>query len=99
MADLIIVSWRDIPAQVIVKAGRRSARRELPKWFAEAIDSCAMGTQASDAESYLAQWRRGAALPCGDDLEAEADAALARLVADYDAARLKRLVAAGGRDA
>ena len=99
MADLIIVSWRDIPAQVIVKAGRRSARRALPEHFAEAIDRCAMGAQASDAESYLAQWRRGTPLPCGDDLEAEADAALARLVADYDAARLKRLVAAGGRDA
>jgi hypothetical protein len=30
MADLIIVYWRDIPAQVIVKKGRASAKRELP---------------------------------------------------------------------
>ena len=30
MADLIIVYWRDIPAQVIVRKGRRSAKRELP---------------------------------------------------------------------
>ena len=28
MAQLTIVYWRDIPAQVIVKAGRRSAKRE-----------------------------------------------------------------------
>lgn len=98
MADLIIVFWRDIPAQIIVKAGRRSAKRQLPQRFAEAIDRCAMASQASDSESYLDAWRRGAPVPCGDDLEAEADAAMARLEADYDAARLQRLVAAGGQD-
>lgn len=98
MADLVIVFWRDIPAQIIVKAGRRSAKRELPMRFAEAIDRCAMATQASDSESYLEAWRRSAPVPCGDDLEDEADAAMARLEADYDASRLKRLVGAGGQN-
>ena len=98
MADLIIVFWRDIPAQVIVKDGRRSAKRALPERFAEAIDRCAMASQASDAESYLDAWRRGEPVTCGDDLELEADAAMARLEAEYDALRLKRLVAAGGQD-
>ena len=98
MADLIIVFWRDIPAQIIVKAGRRSARRQLPKRFAEAIDRCAMASQASDSESYLEAWRRGEPVPCGDDLETQADAAVAHLEAHYDTVRLRRLVAAGGQD-
>ena len=33
MAQLIIVYWRDMPAQVIVKQGRTSAKRELPERF------------------------------------------------------------------
>ena len=37
-ANLIIVYWRDIPAQVIVKKGRTSAKRELTLRFTEAID-------------------------------------------------------------
>ncbi|TJW83977.1 MAG: hypothetical protein E5X43_21975, partial [Mesorhizobium sp.] len=42
MADLIVVYWRDIPAQVIVKKGRQNAKRELPLRFTEAIDMSAM---------------------------------------------------------
>ena len=33
MADLVVVYWRDIPAQVIVKKGRANAKRELPLRF------------------------------------------------------------------
>ena len=79
MAERIVVYWRDIPAQVIVKAGRKAAKRELPERFIQAIDACAMRTGARDTDAYLAEWRRGAPEPCGDDLEAEADATLARL--------------------
>ena len=97
LADRIIVYWRDIPAQVIVKAGRKSvAKRELPERFTHAIDACAMRVGAKDTDSYLAEWRRGAPEPCGDDLEAEADAALARLENDYGRDRLRQLVDNGG---
>lgn len=96
MAELVIVSWRDIPAQVIAKAGRKTARRELSKRFIEAIDRVAMRTGASGDDAYLADWRRGAPQPCDDDLEAVADAEAARLEALYDDARLKALVASGG---
>ena len=37
MAEVTIVYWRDIPAQVIAKHGRQSAKRELPARFAEAL--------------------------------------------------------------
>jgi Virulence factor len=97
LADRIVVYWRDIPAQVIVKAGRKSvAKRELPERFVQAIDACAMRVGAKDTDSYLAEWRRGAPEPCGDDLEAEADAALARLENEYGRDRLRQLVDNGG---
>ena len=97
MAERIIVYWRDIPAQVIVKAGRKSAKRELPERFVQAIDACAMRVGASDTDAYLAEWRRGAPEPCGDDLESEAEAALQRLENDYGRDRLRQLVDNGGR--
>ncbi len=96
MADRIIVYWRDIPAQVIIKSGRKTAKRELPERFAQAIDMCAMRVGARDEDAYLAEWRRGAPEPVGDDLEAEAEAAFARLESEYGRDRLRALVANGG---
>ena len=97
MAERIIVYWRDIPAQVIVRAGRKAtAKRELPERFVQAIDACAMRVGAKDADAYLAEWRRGAPEPCGDDLESEAEAALARLEKEYGRDRLRQLVDNGG---
>lgn len=98
MADLVVVFWRDIPAQVIVRKGRQSARRELPLRFTEAIDMCAMRVGARDTDAYLAEWRRADPIAVGDDLEAEAEAAARRLEADFPDDRLKALVKAGGHD-
>jgi hypothetical protein len=97
MAELIVVSWRDIPAQVIVKRGRQSARRSLSPRFQEAIDRAAMRAGLQDDDAYLEQWRR-ASTPCGDDLEAEAEAAAARIEADYPAPRVRTLVEQGGAE-
>ena len=99
MAKLTILYWRDIPSQVIVKAGRATAKRELPKRFIEAIDAAAMKSGASSTDAYLADWRRGDPTSCGDDLETEASAAAAKLEADYDHARLVALVRNEGREA
>ncbi len=98
MAQRIVVYWRDIPTQVIVKQGRTAEKRELPERFVQAVDRAAMRSGASDTDAYLAEWRRGAPEPCGDDLAAEADAALADLLARYDQARLDALAISGGRD-
>ena len=99
MAELILVCWRDIPAQVIVKAGRRSAKRQLDERFQEAIDRAAMRAGLRDSDAYLGEWRRSTGGSCGDDLEPEADAAAARIDADYPPERLRALVANGGREA
>jgi hypothetical protein len=96
MAELIVVFWRDIPAQVIVKAGRRSAKRPLSERFQEAIDRAAMHAGLHDTDAYLGEWRRVAAGNCGDELEAEVERAAGRLEADYPAERLRDLAANGG---
>jgi Virulence factor len=96
MAELIVVSWRAIPAQVIVKAGRRTAKRPLPDRFQEAIDRAAMRAGLRDTDAYLGEWRRVVAGSCGDELEAEAERAAAKLEADYPTERLRTLVANGG---
>jgi hypothetical protein len=99
MANLTILYWRDIPSQVIVKAGRTSAKRELSERFIRSIDAAAMRAHASSADDYLANWRRGEPTPCGDDLEAEASVAAARLEAEYDTHRLAVLAKRDGREA
>jgi len=97
MADLIIVYWRDIPAQVIVKKGRQNAKRELPLRFTEAIDMAAMRSGAAETDAYLAEWRKADPVSVGDDLEAEAAKAAADIDAQYDRERRVALAKAGGK--
>ncbi len=96
MADLIVVYWRDIPAQVIVKKGRTAAKRELSLRFTEAIDMCAMRTGAGGTDAYLAEWRKADPVPVSDELEEEATKAMSRIEAEYPHERLVALVKAGG---
>ena len=96
MAELIVVSWRDIPAQVIVRAGRRTAKRPLSARFQEAIDRAAMRANLHGSDAYLGEWQRIFAGSCDDDLEAAAEVAAARLESDYPPERLRTLVANGG---
>lgn len=98
MADLIVVYWRDIPAQIIVKKGRANAKRELPLRFTEAIDMAAMRSGAAESGAYLAAWRKADPVPVGDDLEAEADKAVADFDARYGQERLVALAKAGGKE-
>ncbi|MGI9336329.1 MAG: virulence factor, partial [Gammaproteobacteria bacterium] len=67
MAKLITVYWRDIPAQVIAKRGRETAKAKLAARFQEAIDRAAMRAGKGSSDKYLEDWRRGAA-KCGGDL-------------------------------
>ncbi len=97
MANLIVTYWRDIPSQVTVKAGRKEEKRMLDARFQEAIDMAAMRGEATDTDAYLADWRRTAPVAVGDDLAAEADKAKADLELQYDMARLKALIANGGK--
>ncbi|NQV99652.1 MAG: virulence factor [Rhodospirillales bacterium] len=98
MASLTTLYWRDIPAQVIAKAGRTAAKRQLSDRFQEAIDRAAMRTKAHDAGTYLEEWRRGEPQPCDTDLESAVAAAAQALETAYDEDRLARLVKSGGSE-
>lgn len=98
MANLIIISWRDIPAQVIVKRGRETAKVQLTTRFIEAVDRAAMRAGRGTSNAYLADWQRSPPQPCGDDLESVASAEAARIEAAYTDERLEQLVRAKGVD-
>jgi hypothetical protein len=98
LAQLIVVFWRDIPAQVIVKAGRTSAKRELPLRFTEAIDMAAMRSGAAETDAYLAEWRRAEPVEVAGDLEQLAQDAMERLEREYPQDRLVTLAKAGGKE-
>lgn len=97
-ARLITVYWRDIPAQVIAKRGRESARVMLSARFQEAIDRAAMRAGRGGSEAYMADWRREPR-ECSDDLQGEAEAAAERLEASYSDDDLAALTRAYGRAA
>ena len=97
MAKLTVVYWRDIPAQIIVKAGRKAAKRELSLRFTEAIDMCAMKTGAADSEEYLADWRRAEPIEVSSDLELEAENAMQEIETKYTKDVLVKLVNQGGK--
>ena len=96
MADLIVVYWRDIPAQVIVKAGRKTERRQLAKRFEVAIDAAAMKAGMTGTDAYLEQWRRADPVAVEGDMAEAADQAVERLETEFDKERLKGLVHNGG---
>lgn len=97
MAKLTTVYWRDIPAQVIAKRGRTSAKSQLPLRFQEAIDRAAMRAGKGSSDAYLSEWRRESRA-CGDDLKAEARAEADRLSAMYSDEDLARLIRSKGQN-
>ena len=49
--ELVIMYWRDIPAQLFAKAGRVKARRELTPRFQAAIDAAGRAAWLAGAGS------------------------------------------------
>ena len=96
MPEVVIVYWRDIPAQVIVGKGRRAAKKTLPERFEQAIDRCAMKVGAKDADAYLADWRKAEPVKMDGEDTAILDSEVARLDAEYDQNRIKELIANEG---
>lgn len=94
-SELITILWRDIPAQVTARAGRRKKAVELPGRFQTAIDRAAMVAGKQTYDQYIGEWHR-TAKACGGDVEAEAVAEAARLEREYPLERLARMAANGG---
>ena len=96
VAKLIVISWRDVPSQVVTRQGRDTVRVQLSARFQEAVDRAAMRAGKGSSDAYIADWKRGEPRECGDDLKAEAIAEAARLEARYSDADLERLIRAKG---
>jgi hypothetical protein len=92
---LTVISWRDIPSQVIAREGRRTAKAMLGPRFQAAVDQAATLAGLSEMDAYIAEWRR-TGRPCGADLESEVAAEVARIEQQYPRARLAALAAGLG---
>lgn len=94
-AQVIVISWRDIPAQVNAQKGRDRHQVILPAKFQRAIDRAKRKAHIYTAQEDIAQWNR-VSRPCTDDLAAEAQAEADRIEAAYSPDHLGRLGFLGG---
>ena len=96
MAKLISIYWRDIPAQVVGRAGRKSSfKKELAPRFAKAIDRAAMRAGRGSSDAYLEDWRRVSEEVEGN-LQVHVDERVAALENEFNAEFLEKVVKAGG---
>jgi hypothetical protein len=93
-----IVYWRDIPAQVKVKAGRERAAKPLSERFQVFIDRAAMRAGMFNTDDYLGEWRTGEAIERAGEPQAVAEAVIAELEAAYSDERLETLAQNGGKE-
>ncbi|HZO22029.1 MAG TPA: virulence factor [Steroidobacteraceae bacterium] len=96
MATLILISWRDIPAQVIAKRGRETAKVQLSARFQEAVDRAAMRAGKGSSDAYLADWKRSEPEPCAEDIQQVVAERAAQIEASYTDEDLERLIKAKG---
>ncbi|MDZ7840292.1 MAG: virulence factor [Gammaproteobacteria bacterium] len=98
MARLTIVYWRDIPAQVIGKAGRRTVKKQLSERFQVAIDRAAMRAGRGSSDLYLSEWRRETRELPGTDLAAEVERTAGEFESTMSDADLLRLIRSKGNN-
>ena len=92
MSEYQITYWRDIPSLVAAREGDETAKTPLPQRFQEAIDEAAMRLGESDADAYMAGWRRGEWTPADGSPAEVAERIAAELEADLDEDALNALL-------
>jgi hypothetical protein len=93
--DVVVIMWRDIPAQVNGQDGRERHQVLLSDKFQRAIDRAKRKAKIVTAHEDVAQWRR-ISLPFDGDVRQAAQSEADRLEADYSQERLGKLAFAGG---
>ena len=93
-----IIFWRDIPAQVKVRAGGKRFARKLTERFEQAIDQAAMQAGLAGTDAYLAEWRTSIWNQHEGEPELVANGIVSEIESDYPAERLSGLVETEGRD-
>jgi Virulence factor len=99
-SGLVVISWRDIPAQVNATVGDEKHQIVLPRRFQKAIDDAAMVADKKTASEYVGEWVRRVVRIAPGDLGAQgvAEEEAERLDAQFSRERLQRFVANGGFD-
>jgi hypothetical protein len=96
VAELTVIRWRDIPMQLVARDDSGgSARCLLPERFQEAVDAAAMVAGLIGSDDYTEQMQMERRT-CGDDLEAEVQAAQDALLSEWDDEALRLAIRAGG---
>ena len=93
-----IIFWRDIPAQVKLRAGGKRFARNLTDRFEQAIDQAAMHAGLAGTDAYLAEWRTSPWNQHDGQLELVADAVVSQIESEYPTERLSGLIQTEGRD-
>ena len=93
--EVVVIMWRDIPAQVNGQAGRQRHQVALDAKFHRAIDRAKRKARIVTAQEDVAQWRR-VGTPCDGDPSAAAAQTAARLDAEYPEERLGKIAFNGG---
>jgi hypothetical protein len=94
---MTVIWWRDIPAQVTAREGRKQSKIVLHPRFQVAIDKAASRAGKRAYNDYIEEWRR-TQKRCSEDIDAEVAAEAERLESDYDKHRLAMLIQSGGVD-
>ncbi len=97
MPDLTIIYWRDIPAQVLAKQGRKRVRQKLSERFPKGIDRAAMRAKKINADAYLEDWRRET-IKTNGEMEFLVKNLAHKLEVEYDDIRLERIIKNKGLD-
>ena len=94
-SEVVVIMWRDLPAQVNGQNGRQRYQVPLADKFQKAIDRARRKARIVTAQDDVAQWRR-VSTPCDGDPAAAAAALAAKLDDEYSERRLGRIAYDGG---
>jgi hypothetical protein len=93
--EVVVIMWRDIPAQVNGQAGRERHQVLLDAKFQRAIERAKRKAHIATAQEDVAQWRRLSA-PCDGDVARAAEETARRLDEEYSEQRLGTIAYNGG---
>jgi len=93
MAEYQITYWREFPAMVTAREGRRNtAKAKLPQRFEIVIDEAAMRLNLTGTDAYLEEWRKDEWQTREGDPETVAQTVAKEVEAAYPQERLLKML-------
>jgi len=97
VAQLKVIYWRDIPARVVIREGRRSTRLNLSARFMHAIERATNRLKKKQADAMFEPWHDIAQTVDGD-IHVQAHSLVRELEEQYAQEILETLIRASGVD-